>query len=299
MINPAPAKKDFRESQIWRSSLLNEFVIITDASLAVSAHTVRAAVLSPVHNLGDGNDVILNPVPALKRFIPTKRVCLRVTDAAIPAEDLIYTIGKVSAAVYKNIKKSLLNTDFHYTAYAMDIIAGYLQTLGNLRTVALTRYESLAAQQTAPPQQVMEPPKVSLQFIPGGKGKTLRLKDTSTHYLLAAADDAASTDEVANLFAKEFLSKKKAIVYRQKDTEVHLSILNNALYFVVFSNSVRFVSEISLKIGDTILQTARNKISLYDSRAILPFVSGVIPAGEGELLFRLDRSAISVPVVLE
>ena len=102
---------ELKPGQIWllkRDS--NDFlpieVILTDTEFADSIGIVRCVALSRVKNGGDVHDVILNKKHYPDTF-PNGRVCLRLTNCALPKDNLEFFIDELTASDWIEVNLSL------------------------------------------------------------------------------------------------------------------------------------------------------------------------------------------------
>lgn len=292
MAKIIPLKSKYAPGEVWRSEFLHEYVMITNSSAVDTYQAVRAVVLCPAENFGDGTDVIVTPATGMKLYMPQKRVALRVTDAIFPLSDLVFKVGELPAQSVKKVIASLKNKNFMYTEYAMKTIHQYLDRLDLLRTVALEKYEQSAVEA---PAAAAKP--VIIGFLRPVDGSHT-FKKSGYDIYRGVADDGGLNQQISELSARVWKEKNKSLILKDDNSEVFLVLIEQTLFLSVSSFTVRSVSGIELKSGRKTLKTGDTSYQLTDNWCIAPFRAGTLPSGTALLSFSLDDQKFSFEVKL-
>jgi len=218
-----------KAGQIWYSSDLKMEFLITDASVVNELHIVRAMVVSPITELGDNKDVVFKTT--------AKRVALRLTQGAYPENMLNLYHGEIKKEILEKVLENE-NAPFEDDLEFLEEIASEYERINNklqpFREEAFTLFESEQTKQHSP--VIFELPK---------SVKTANVNFYVPNKLAAAnIDTLRKEQEFWDLERKA--SESTLYILNDKNLVVRLTLLENHLFFIVYSDTVKKISDIVL-----------------------------------------------------
>ncbi|MBZ0181556.1 MAG: hypothetical protein K8F60_03805 [Melioribacteraceae bacterium] len=263
------APQEYEIGQVWYQGDIKEEILITDAA---NKHlgVIRGMVISPITELADGVDVILEA--SKNNFLNRNRIVLRFTEGPIKTDYLDFYNGKIESETMDQILLTRMNKEQYYNEEQ------------------LHTFERLHSK--------IEPLFINSLPIEESESETI-FADKSYNYSMAASDNYSILNDLEFYNEERKVKDSSIIIYSEGSTTVRISKVNLFYHLVIYSKEIQRVHNISfLDLNGINIIKDTNEIALAENNKGHLYLGRLIKNQSYNLTMILDSLEVSKEVII-
>lgn len=285
---------ELKPGQVWllkqdsNDSLPIE-IVLTDTEYASSIGIVRGIALSRVKNAGDVHDVILNK----KHYpdtLPNGRVCLRLTNCALPKDNLEFFIDELAANDWIKVNQSLQKKESYHNEPQLNLANHIIERLSLYRNEAIRLYEKWL-------DSYNELKNVIRMFALYKINRNIQIK-SYYGYPGSNLEKTIFLDELWDLVEKN--SNNIVNLFEDKKLIVDFIVLKDLPHLIFYSSIKLKIDSVELMKGNKTSKAADNEFSINNNgKFITSLEPKELETGEWTLRFNIKSKPKLILVRIE